>query len=201
MNQRKKQPHQTRQTILDAAGAEFSLRGYTGAGLGGIVARAELTKGALFHHFSDKRTLAMAWIGERLGEEMLRLWVTPLQPAHSLDDLRDLCRVRCREMHAEEATSALVAIAAEVAACDEMLAGALDAVFRLWREAVVGFFERGKAAGWIHPSIKPESEAALLVSAFSGFTVAVKCAATPESRAAFLSGIEGYLETLRVATH
>jgi len=67
MKQRKKQPVVTRQLILDAAGAAFSSQGYSGAGLGPIVSETGLTKGALFHHFRDKRALALAWISDDLA--------------------------------------------------------------------------------------------------------------------------------------
>ena len=197
MQPRKKQPVQTRQAILDAADAEFSLHGYCASGIGGIIARAALTKGALFHHFSDKRALAIAWIGERLGAGMDQLWISPLEGAASLDALRDLCRLRCKELRADDATSALVAIAAETAARDEPLGAALEGVFSAWRAALAGCFERGKAAGWIYPAINPEAEAALFVSSFAGFTVAMKPSRDPQARQLFLTALEGYLETLR----
>ncbi len=197
MKQRKKQPAQTRQAILDAADTEFSLHGYCATGIGGIVARAELTKGALFHHFPDKRALAIAWISERLGAGMDRLWITPLENAASLDALREICRLRCKELRAEDATSAIVAVAAETAARDEPLAEVLEGVFSAWRAALSGFFERGKAAGWIYPAIHPEAEAEMFVSAFAGFTVTMKASRNPQARQLFLTALEGYLETLR----
>ena len=197
MKPRKKQPVQTRQAILDAADAEFSLHGYCGTGIGGIVIRAELTKGALFHHFPDKRALAVAWIGERLGAGIEQDWIVPLEGAASLDALRDLCRLRGKELRADDATSALVAVAAETAARDEPLAEALEGVFGAWRGALAGFFERGKAAGWLYPAIHPEAEAVMFVSAFSGFTVAMKTSRNPQARQLFLTAFEGYLETLR----
>lgn len=198
MKPRRKQPKQTREALLDAAGVEFSGHGYSGAGLGGIVARAELTKGALFHHFPDKRTLAAAWISERLGLGIEQMWVSPLGDAGSLDGFQNVCRSRCKDLHPEDATSALVAIAAEVASRDEVLADALEQVFKTWRSAVVGLLQRGQAAGWIHRSIQPELEAAFLVSALSGFTVSLKTSVGPETRNAFTRALDGYLETLRV---
>ena len=198
MKVRKKQPIQTRQAILDAADHEFSLRGYSGAGLGGIVTRAELTKGALFHHFPDKRSLAAAWIAERLGEAVRQFWVAPLDAADSLDDLLKLCRLRCRELTATDATSALVAIAAEVADQEPLLGDAMENVFTEWRSAFARLLERGKASGWIHASIKPEIEAGLFAAAFAGFTVSIKTSRKQETRNAFITALEGYLETLRV---
>ena len=67
MKQRKKQPLVTRQLILNAAGEDFATHGYSGTGLGSIVSKSGLTKGALFHHFPDKRALALAWISGDLS--------------------------------------------------------------------------------------------------------------------------------------
>lgn len=198
MKQRKKQPVQTRQAILDAADLEFSRQGYAGASLAGIVTSAELTKGALFHHFPDKQSLAAAWINERLAAGILQLWTSPLSNVDSLDTLMSLCRLRCKDLIPCDATSALVAVAAELAYRDDLLGAAFEQVFQEWRSAFAGALERGKLTGWIHPSIKPETEAVLFVSAFAGFTVTLKTSRSQDTRTPFITALEAYLETLRV---
>lgn len=197
MKQRKKQPVQTRQAILDAAGAEFSKNGYAGTGLGAIVARSDLTKGALFHHFPDKRTLAVAWIGEELAAAMASQWIAPLEFISTLDALRAFCRTRCLELRPGDATSALVSLTAETAAADPLTATALESIFTAWRHAIAALLERGKSDGWIHRSIQPALESAFLVSAFSGFAVTTQCGVDESSRRTCATALEGYLETLR----
>lgn len=198
MKQRKKQPAQTREAILDAADSEFASLGYAGASLASVVASAGLTKGALFHHFPDKQSLAAAWIAERLGAGILQLWCDPLNTIDSLDRLIQLSRVRSRDLNPGDVTSALVTVAAELANRDDLLGAALESVFHEWRAAFAGALERGRLRGWIHPSIKPETEAALFVSAFAGFTVTLKTSRTQDTRTAFAAALEAYLETLRV---
>lgn len=196
MRQRKKQPELTRRTILEAAGAEFSQHGYAGTGLGAIVSRAELTKGALFHHFSDKRAMAAAWIEDQLAPALEERWMTPLEGIRSLDGLRAFCRARCLELAAGDSTSALVALTAETAS-DPLLGAALERLFTRWREAISGLLERGKTEGWIHRSIQPAAEAAFMVSAFAGFSVTTRVSADEGIRRTCASALEGYLETLR----
>ena len=62
----------TRQKILDAAMDLFSEVGYPAAGLGEIIERAGMTKGALYHHFDSKEALATAIIeqGDNLTREV-----------------------------------------------------------------------------------------------------------------------------------
>lgn len=52
----------TRQKIIDAAVDLFSEFGYAATGLGEIIGRAGMTKGALYHHFDSKQALATAII-------------------------------------------------------------------------------------------------------------------------------------------
>ena len=115
MKPRKKQPAITRQAILAAAGGEFSRGGYAATGIGAIVAVSGLTRGALFHHFPDKRALALAWIAESLAEGMRQEWDLPMEGVASLGELISVLKSRCAGLSSEDATSALVAIAAEVA--------------------------------------------------------------------------------------
>ncbi len=197
MNQRKKQPVQTRKDILDAADHEFSRQGYAGSGLNAIISRSGLTKGALFHHFADKRALAKGWIDERLGPAIDALWVTPLDALNSLDAFRSLCRERFNSLEPDDTVSALSAVTAELAARDEMLGIALDDVFTRWRTAIAALLERGKSSGWIHPSIQPANEAALLVSTCVGFSVTAQSSLNPEIRRLAFTALDGYLETLR----
>jgi AcrR family transcriptional regulator len=64
----------TRQKILDAAMDLFSEVGYAAAGLGEVITRAGMTKGALYHHFDSKEALATAIIeqGTNLTRDAFR---------------------------------------------------------------------------------------------------------------------------------
>jgi len=197
MKQREKRPARTRQVILDAAGEEFSRHGYAGTGLGAIVARAEMTKGALFHHFPDKQSLAAAWISEHLADAINESWVVPLQAMGTLDALRTFCRTRCLELRPGDATFALVALTAETAVAVPVLGEVLAAVLAAWRDAVAGLLEGGKTGGWIHRSIQPAVEAGFLVAAFCGFSVTTGVNPDEGARRACATAVEGYLETLR----
>lgn len=197
MKQSKKQPERTRQAMMAAAGAEFALRGYAGSGLGAIVARAEMTKGALFHHFSDKRKLAEAWIREALTMAIGEIWIQPLERIDSLQAMQGFFRVRCQHLQPGDATSALAALTAELAATDPTLGLALEEIFATWRRSLGELLERGQSEGWIHRGIQPPVESAFLVSVCVGFSVTTHGHLDGQSRRACATAVEGYLETLR----
>jgi AcrR family transcriptional regulator len=54
----------TRRALLDAARELFAEGGYHGTAAGEVVHRAGLTRGALYHHFEDKRDLFRAVVEE-----------------------------------------------------------------------------------------------------------------------------------------
>lgn len=60
----------TRAALLDAARELFSERGYADISTEEIVARAGVTRGALYHHFEDKRALFRA-VHESLEEALV----------------------------------------------------------------------------------------------------------------------------------
>jgi AcrR family transcriptional regulator len=61
---------QTRRDLLDAAAHVFARRGYHGASLDDIAARAGLTKGAVYYNFSSKEELFLTLLQERVEERV-----------------------------------------------------------------------------------------------------------------------------------
>jgi AcrR family transcriptional regulator len=58
----------TRRALLDAARSAFAEKGYHAAAAEEIVRRGGLTRGALYHHFEDKKDLFRAVVDEMEGE-------------------------------------------------------------------------------------------------------------------------------------
>src|SRR3954469_3986251 len=74
---RESEAQATRDALISVALELFTKRGYAGVSMEEIVARAKVTRGALYHHFTDKRDLFRAVfervegeLTERIGAQM-----------------------------------------------------------------------------------------------------------------------------------
>jgi AcrR family transcriptional regulator len=70
----------TREALIGAALELFTERGYAGVGTEEIVARAKVTRGALYHHFTDKRDLFRA-VFERVESDLMERIGATMQSA------------------------------------------------------------------------------------------------------------------------
>jgi AcrR family transcriptional regulator len=84
----------TRARLIRAGRQLFAKHGYAGVGTEQIVKRARVTRGALYHHFADKRDLFLA-VHEELEEEMVERIAAALASAGS-DDPVEAMKVAVR---------------------------------------------------------------------------------------------------------
>jgi len=87
--QREEQAAATRAELLRVARELFAAHGYADVGTEEIVRAAHVTRGALYHHFADKRDLFRA-VHNQLADELLQQIVA--QTAGSADALDALTR-------------------------------------------------------------------------------------------------------------
>jgi len=79
---------QTRQKILEISADEIHKNGFVATSLSNILARCEVSKGALYHHFKNKMELGYAVFEEIYTPMFLELW----QPAVEVEDpIEGLC--------------------------------------------------------------------------------------------------------------
>ncbi len=78
----------TRRRILDAARSLFASKGWTATSVDEVVRSAEVTKGALYHHFRDKTDLLRAVYEEQEQHSVERLVTLAVTITDPLDQLR-----------------------------------------------------------------------------------------------------------------
>lgn len=200
MNQTTKTPDLTRQTMLEAAFAEIHRNGFQAASLSQILAATGLTKGALYHHFPDKKALGLAVIEEVVRPLMRSLMVDPLEGTDQpLAALRAL--LKAKAMLEEPQVLALGCplnnLMQEMSPVDETFRVRLNALFHDWVAAVAAALERGKQSGEVHADVAADETAFFIVSALEG---CIGMSKNAQSLAAFrgcLTQLGRYLDTLK----
>lgn len=86
-------PARTRRELVDSALALFELEGFDRTSLQQIVARANLTKGAFYHHFESKEDLLWQIQNEYLDTQIEAATAIIEKRGDVVDELRDLIRL------------------------------------------------------------------------------------------------------------
>lgn len=94
----------TRAALIGAARALFAERGYAGVGTEEIARGAGLTRGALYHHFADKRDLFRAvyeQLEAELTEEIAKAALSDRDPVRGLRRGAEIFLERCADPRIE----------------------------------------------------------------------------------------------------
>lgn len=141
----------TRQKIIYATVDVFSEVGYRAAGLGAIVERAGMTKGALYHHFDSLESLASAVIDE--GSELLINALDRLLDSSSpaMENLVHSTFVITCLLSSDKVVSTSVQLVAARGQFNESAARA----YAHWLAVTVGEAKRAIAEGDLRPDLDP----------------------------------------------
>ena len=194
-------PEGTREALLDAAFWEFYRNGFQGTGLEAILARASVTKGALYHHFGSKKELGYAVVDELLSGWFQRLWVEPLSTGNDpVEDLKRLIANLEKETPPEacELGCPLNNLAQEMSPLDEGFRTRIQGIYQVWLATLASALRRGQVCGTIRQDLEVEPAAALIVAAFQGATGLGKIAQDRGGSGVAMAGLISYLESLRV---
>jgi AcrR family transcriptional regulator len=139
----------SRQRILDAATAEFALRGFAAATVDRIAARARLNKAMIYYHFHSKQTLystVLRSIFATMGDRLTDIASSDAGPADKLDRFVATF-VTEGQAHSHVAPIMLREIAEGGRRLDEETYGVMVRVVR----AMTGIIDQGRAAGQFGP--------------------------------------------------
>ena len=161
----------TRQRILAAAFQEIYEKGFQGTSIDRIVARTDLTKGAVFHIFPSKLALGYAVVDEVVAAMIRGQWVVPLEGA---EDCLEVI-ARSFEVGALELSRMPVHhgcplnnLAQEMSAVDAGFKERVERVFEEWISALAAALDDGKRRGVVRADVDPRDAAELLVTLIEG---------------------------------
>lgn len=192
-------PDQTRRAILDAAFEEISIHGFQAASLSRILDKTDVTKGALYHHFPDKKALGYAVVDEILAEMVQRKWIEPLAQGDPIDAMLQTLHKEGCEIALEKAFIGcpLNNLAQEISALDAGFRKRLAHLFALWRGGINAALRRGQAEGCVRKDIDTGAAATFVVAAIEGCLGMAKSGNDINLLYECGAGLTQYLETLR----
>ena len=202
MNASAKTADLTRQKMLEAAFTEIYRNGFQAASLTNILADTGLTKGALYHHFPDKKALGLAVVEEVIRPGMA---VMMFEPLYETDlPLASLQAMLQSKADINDPTMVMLGcplnnLMQEMSPVDETFRLHLNALFQDWVGVVAAALKRGQKSGEVRQGMDADETAFFIVSALEG---CIGMSKNTQSVAAFrgcLTQLGGYLETLKAA--
>lgn len=115
----KEEAAQTRQAVLDAARHEFATKGYAAASIVDIAERANVTHGALYHHFANKDALFRTVFDAVTDDLNARVIEAALGGTDAIDQFTRGCRAVLEHMATDEYQRIALADAPSVLGMDE----------------------------------------------------------------------------------
>jgi AcrR family transcriptional regulator len=200
---RAREPHVTRDKLLKAAFEEIYRRGFQAASLDTILARAKVTKGALYHHFPDKAALGYAVVDEVVKGLLLERWLGLLErfAGDPLTALQQTLQHRAANLgpHEIELGCPLNNLAQEMSPLDERFRRALNATFEAWKDGFAQALERGQVEGTVRRDVDARQVAGFVVAAIEGSTSLAKSAQSAAMQRSNLTLLSEFLDSLRPA--
>jgi len=189
----------TRQTILEITAAEMWQHGYKATSLSEIITKANVSKGALYHHFKNKQALGYAVFEEIFAAQFYAVFEPALAQDDAISALSELFTVLPTMGCDDDMVGGcpVNTISQEMSSQDEGFRELANNMYqtkvRMFSEA----FERMQKAGNIKIDVDCRASALLIVSCFQGMMSLIKVSRDRQQMIDLLDGLKNYLESLR----
>ena len=191
-------PERTRERLLQAASREVYLSGFQSTGLDTILAKAGVTKGALYYHFDSKEALGHAIIEEVIGPGVRTKWLRPLLKGNDpIDTLIDIIQSESVRPEDVRGGCPLNNLAQEMSPLDEGFRKRLAMLFDAWQEGIAAALREGQAQGTVRRDAEPAAAAGFLIAVLEGYVSLAKNAQDPKVMKAGVRNLVGWLQSLR----
>jgi TetR/AcrR family transcriptional repressor of nem operon len=193
-------PERTRGRLLRAAFQEIHRSGFRNADLDTILARAGVTKGALYYHFDNKEALGYAVVDEVIAINLHRKWVQPLRNAK--DPIDVLVRIiQSESLKSEDVQRGcpLLNLSQEMSGLDEGFRSRTAQVYKDWHVAMAEALREGQKRRLVRSDINANETAMFVIAAWEGYVVLGKNSQDPRTMKTGQRRVSGHLESLRPA--
>jgi AcrR family transcriptional regulator len=191
---------ETRQMLLQSAFMEIHRVGYQAASLQNILKNTGLTKGALYHHFPNKKSLGYAVLDEIIRGILIAEWVAPLQgTTNPIDALTKTIKDVSKKLTQEdiELGCPLNNLAQEMSPIDPIFRKKIETIYTEWRNVIEQVLDQGKTNNTVKKEVNSQQIAIVFTATLEGCMGMAKNAQSMELLLHCGQGLITLLDTLR----
>jgi len=193
-------PERTRGRLLKAAFKEMHRSGFRSADLDAILAKAGVTKGALYYHFDNKEALGYAVVDEVIASKVHQKWVQPLQNAKNpIDGLIRIFQSESLKREDVQRGCYLLNLSQEMSGLDEGFRRRTARVYKDWHDGMAEALGEGQKRRVVRSDINAKETATFLLAAWEGYAVLAKNAQDARMLRSGQKILIRHLESLRRA--
>jgi TetR/AcrR family transcriptional repressor of nem operon len=193
-------PERTRVRLLQAAFQEIHHSGFRSADLDAILAKAGVTKGALYYHFDNKEALGYAVADEIIASRVHQKWVHPLRNAKNpIDVLIRIYKAESLKKEDVQRGCELLNLAQEMSGLDEGFRRRTAGIYKDWHDAMAEALREGQKRRVVRNDINANETARFLIAAWEGYAVLGKNSQDPRIMESGQRSVIRHLESLRPA--
>jgi len=188
----------TRKRLLQAAFQEIHRSGFRSADVDAILAKAGVTKGALYYHFDSKDALGYAVVDEVITSNLHQKWVQPLRNAK--DPIGVLVRIiRSESLKREDVERGcpLLNLSQEMSGLDEGFRRRTARLYKDWHDAMADALREGQKRRVVRSDINANETATFLIAAWEGYVVLGKNSQDARILQSGQRRMSGQIESLR----
>ncbi|WP_399927306.1 ScbR family autoregulator-binding transcription factor [Streptomyces kanamyceticus] len=155
---------ESRAAILRTAARLFSEQGFTGTSLQGVAEELGMTKGVVYHHFTNKEAIAVAVV-----EEHYARWPAVLKEVQALRlPPLETCRELLDRVAVAFHTDVVVQAGARLQIERTSVTARLPVPYVGWVELLTSLLREARDAGQLRAEVVPEAAANAVVAGFFG---------------------------------
>jgi TetR/AcrR family transcriptional regulator, transcriptional repressor for nem operon len=184
--------------LLWAAFEEMHRSGFRNADLDAILARAGVTKGALYYHFENKEALGYAVVDEVIASLTCEKWLRPLQNAKNpIDTLVGIIQSTSLKPEHLQCGCPLNNLSQEMSPLDAGFRKRTAKVFGDWHDAIAVALREGQKRGVVRSDMNANETATFLIAAYEGYISLTKNSQDARMLLSGQKGVIRHLESLR----
>ena len=191
----------TKQVIVDEAFKQFYEQGFKTTSIDKIMKASKLTKGAFYHHYSNKKQLALEVITLKVQKRVSDSMIIPLYQSGDVIEILEstfLNRIKSFNAYEKQHGCPMNNLINEIGDYETAYQLALKQIVNTWKSALIALIERGKSENSIRETVSSKATAIYLISAFEGIRGIRKLYDEDLILDEYLIGLSEYIHQLKI---